>query len=210
MKNKPLGLTFILFIVLILVSCNLVSVLSPAAAVAANPTVTSTVQTTLTQPAQPALQATNPPIRPPVVSTLLPTLALSAPTIAVTSVPCDRAALVADVTVPDGTVVTQGDAVVKTWRLMNIGSCTWTTAYKLIFDHGYNFLGVKSIYLAKPVAPGETADISLNFTAPDPLGAYQSFWNLQGPAGTGPNGGVPLEIRIVIQAKPKPTATAKK
>jgi hypothetical protein len=115
--------------------------------------------------------------------------------------------LVADVSVPEGTVFHPADPVVKTWRLMNMGNCTWTTAYKLVFDHGYNFLGIKSIPLANTVAPGETVDITLKFPAPDTLGTYLSYWNLQDPAGNifgvGANVNVPLSIRIVIQPKPK-------
>src|SRR5512143_3278895 len=40
---------------------------------------------------------------------------------------CDWAQFVADVTVPDGTSYAPGTTFTKTWRLKNIGSCTWTT-----------------------------------------------------------------------------------
>jgi hypothetical protein len=135
----------------------------------------------------------------------VPTAVLSAPSAAATITPCDRATLVADVSVPPDTVFHPGDPVVKTWRLMNAGSCTWTTAYKLIFDRGYDFFSSRSVNLDTPVAPGQMADITLSFPAPTPLGTYESLWNLQGPGGTifgvGPNGSVPLSIRIIVQPK---------
>ncbi len=208
MKNKPVLLTIISLTVLVLVSCNLLAVLQPAPVLAWNPPATSALQATLAQPTQPTPQATKAPTSSPAPSAILPTLVLSVPTITATALPCDKAVFVSDVSVPAGTVFHSGDAVVKTWRLMNAGSCTWTAAYKLIFDHGYNFLGVKSINLAKPAAPGETEDITLSFSAPAPQGTYESYWNLQGPAGVifgvGPNGDVPLGIKILIQPKPKP------
>ena len=194
--------------VLVLVSCNLLAMLQPAPLFVGSPTATSTLQITLALPTQPAAQATSAPTLSPAPRTNLPTLVLSVPTPTATAIPCDKAVFVSDVSVPDGTVFHAGDAVVKTWQVMNAGSCTWTTAYMLIFDHGYNFLGVKSINLATPAAPGETADITLKFSAPAPPGTYASYWKLQGPAGvifgTGPNGDVPLGIKIVIQPKPIP------
>ena len=204
MKNKPVVFTVLSLAVLIMISCSLSSALGPAPVSAVSPTSTSTDQPT---PAQSARQSTKAPVlNPPVANaTAASNLPLSTPVSAGTSAPCDKATLVSVVSVPDGTVFHPGDPVVKTWRLMNAGSCTWTTAYRLIFDRGYNFLGVKFVNLAKPVAPGQTADISLKFPAPTPPGTYESFWNLQGPAGTifglGENGAVPLNIRIVVQAK---------
>ncbi len=205
MKNKPIQLTLLALGVLILISCNLVSALQPAAASAANSTPPVTLLPTQTQPVQ---QATISSPRLKVGGTRLPavpTAMVSVPTGAATLVPCDRATLVSDVSVPAGTVVHPGDAVVKTWRVMNAGSCTWTTAYRLIFDRGYDFISARAINLAGAVAPGATADITLTFPAPDTLGNYASFWNLQSPGGTifgvGPNGDVPLEIRIIRSAR---------
>ena len=46
---------------------------------------------------------------------------------------CDAAAFVRDVTIPDGTIVEPGRDFTKTWRLKNVGTCSWTTAYALVF-----------------------------------------------------------------------------
>jgi len=45
---------------------------------------------------------------------------------------CDAASFVRDVTVPDGTKMEPGDDFTKTWRLLNAGTCSWTTAYRLV------------------------------------------------------------------------------
>ena len=44
----------------------------------------------------------------------------------------DRAQFVTDVTVPDGTKYDPGATFTKTWRLRNVGTCTWTTAYTMV------------------------------------------------------------------------------
>jgi hypothetical protein len=115
------------------------------------------------------------------------------------------------VSLPAGTEVHSGDPLMKTWRIMNAGSCTWTTAYRLIFDRGYDFISARAVNLAGTVAPGATVDITLTFHAPGPVGNYESDWNLQGPAGTifgvGPNGNQPLVIRISVQPGPAQSPT---
>jgi hypothetical protein len=49
---------------------------------------------------------------------------------------CNQAQFISDLTVPDGTSYTVGTAFTKTWRLMNVGSCAWTTSYSLVFFNG--------------------------------------------------------------------------
>jgi len=211
MKNKHFILSMLSISVLTLISCNLLSALQPVPAAAADPTARVTLTPTQTQPVP---QANSPSPRLKVTGTGLPavpTTVLLVPTSAATPAPCDRARLVSDVSLPAGTIVHSGDPLVKTWRIMNAGSCTWTTSYRLSFDHGYDFISARAVNLAGTVAPGATVDITLTFHAPDPLGNYASFWNLQDPAGTtfgvGPNGDTPLEIRIGVQAGPAKTPT---
>src|SRR5215208_6687705 len=86
--------------------------------------------------------------------TATPTLAVSMPTASPivfntsTTVPplspvpaarCDAAAYVADVTYPDGSNVPLGGSFTKIWRLKNIGTCSWTTSYALVFVSGERF-----------------------------------------------------------------------
>jgi len=101
---------------------------------------------------------------------------------------CDRAQFVADVTVPDGTVISAGSTFTKTWRIKNVGSCTWTTAYSLIFDTGVQMGGPSSINLPQPVAPGQTTDLTITLTAPGTPGEYRGYWKFKD------NNGIPFGI----------------
>jgi len=91
---------------------------------------------------------------------------------------CDRARFIADVTVPDGTIFAPGAAFSKTWRLMNVGTCTWTTSYSLVFESGEQ-MGGSSVNLPWSVAPGQTVDVTVNLTAPGSYGIYRGYWRFQ-------------------------------
>ncbi|HET6846235.1 MAG TPA: NBR1-Ig-like domain-containing protein, partial [Anaerolineales bacterium] len=60
---------------------------------------------------------------------------------------CNAAAFVRDVSIPDGTTVQPGADFTKTWRLSNVGTCTWTTAYALVFVTGDRMHGAQSVGL---------------------------------------------------------------
>jgi hypothetical protein len=96
---------------------------------------------------------------------------------------CDKAAFMADVTIPDGTTLAPGAAFTKTWRLKNVGTCTWTTSYALVFYFGNTFGAPATISLPAAVAPGQTADLSINMTAPTAPGTYFSYWRLRNATG---------------------------
>ncbi len=97
---------------------------------------------------------------------------------------CDWAQFVTDVTVPDDTVFTPGTTFTKTWRLKNIGTCTWTTSYALVFDSGVQMGGQSSVNLPSSVPPGNTVDVSVTLTAPNNAGNYIGFWKFQNASGT--------------------------
>ncbi len=99
--------------------------------------------------------------------------------------PCNAAAYVADITYEDGTKVNPGDTFTKTWRLENVGSCTWNSSYRLIFDHGDRMDAPGSVQLTNSnIAPGMTVDASVNLTAPMDGGTYQGFFLLRSNDGT--------------------------
>ncbi len=118
------------------------------------------------------------------------------------SAPCDAARFVADVTVPDGTPYSPGAAFVKTWRLQNIGSCTWTTAYALVFSGGERMNGAAAVNLPAPVAPGQFVDVSITLKAPDADGRYTGYWMLRNaaglPFGLGENAQKPFFVTIKV------------
>lgn len=105
------------------------------------------------------------------------------PSPAESAVPCERAEFVSDVSVPDGSEFAPGQTFIKTWRLKNTGSCTWTTSYRVVFDSG-NVLGAPpSFNLPVNVPPDGLVDISVNMKAPDQPREYESYWKLQNPQG---------------------------
>ena len=96
---------------------------------------------------------------------------------------CDRAQFITDVTVPDGTTFSAGDTFTKTWRIKNIGACSWTPSYTLFFASGDAMNGPSSIALSGNVNPGQSVDISVNLTAPAASGEYTGNWKLRNASG---------------------------
>jgi hypothetical protein len=162
----------------------------------------------------PPLLTTEPPPEPPPVSsptdTPIPTTAVpptevptNTPTVTKTEIPCDRAAFITDVTIPDGEEIDPGDSFTKTWRLRNNGSCTWTSSYSLIFDHGDSMGGPAAVQLtSSTVEPGQSVDISVDLTAPNTPGTYKGFWMLRNGSGVvfgiGVNANVAFWVEIVV------------
>lgn len=98
--------------------------------------------------------------------------------------PCNLATFITDVTVPDGEDHSAGDNFVKTWRLQNVGSCTWTADYEIVFYSGDSMSGPAAQSIgSNPVAPGEQLDVSVNLTAPAQAGTYRGNWKLRSNEG---------------------------
>jgi hypothetical protein len=97
--------------------------------------------------------------------------------------PCDLAQFIADETIPDGTVVAPSSTFVKTWRLENVGSCTWSTSFAAVFTGGDQMGAPSVVYMPTSVAPGATVDISVNLTAPSSSGHYRGNWELRDASG---------------------------
>jgi predicted small lipoprotein YifL len=109
-----------------------------------------------------------------------------------------------DVTVPDNTVMSPGQVFTKTWRLRNLGTCTWNSSYQMVFDHG-DQMGVASSYsqplTAGSVAPGKEVDVSVSLTAPMTPGTYTGYWRFRDPSnvyfGIGGTGAWVVIIKVV-------------
>lgn len=131
------------------------------------------------------------PITPPATVTGTPPTPTFTPTTGPVTPPpaaCDRAQFIADVTIPDGTVFNPNAPFIKTWRIKNVGTCTWSTSYSLIFDSGDKMGGPSSAALPNSVSPGQTVDLTINLTAPSSAGAYRGYWRFKNA------GGVPFGI----------------
>jgi hypothetical protein len=152
---------------------------------AAGPTITPIVIT-----------ATPAPIQQPTA-----TLTIT-PTIIPAIIPCDKGAFVADVTVPDGTIFAAGATFVKTWRLQNVGTCTWTPAYQMVFAGGNSLGAPTSFNIPTFVDPGSTVDISVQMQAPTSAGSFEGFWELMDPNGNtfgvGVSGSVAFDVLITV------------
>ena len=95
----------------------------------------------------------------------------------------DSAAFVADVTVPDNTLVDQGEAFTKIWRIRNTGTCTWTSAYTLVFASGEQMSAPDSSPLSGQTKPGNALDISVKMTAPSAAASYRADFEIHDPSG---------------------------
>lgn len=113
---------------------------------------------------------------------VLPTALPTVPTVPV--IPCDRLSFVADITVPDDTIMKPGQAFQKIWRLKNVGSCTWTPTYQFVFVNGYQMNAPASVSIGRYVGPGETLDIGINMVAPASPGKYTGYWRLRNDKGS--------------------------
>jgi hypothetical protein len=69
-----------------------------------------------------------------------------------------------DVNIPDNTPMSPGQEFVKTWKIKNIGACTWGEGYKMVFSYGEEMEGVAQP-LGAAIAPGQEVDVSAEITA---------------------------------------------
>jgi hypothetical protein len=133
-----------------------------------------------------------------------PTVEPTRPTIASPAAPCkDDSEFVKDVTIPDNTKVAPGEAFVKTWRLRNSGTCTWTAGYHLVYQSGQQMGAAESVDLERDVPPNDEVDISVSFTAPAKRGKHRSQWRLRAPDGT--VFGTKPFVQIKVTGEPKAT-----
>ena len=95
----------------------------------------------------------------------------------------DKATFISDVTVEDGSIFSSGTSYTKTWRIKNIGTCTWNPGYVLVFSSGEKSGAPDAVQLPY-TPPNETADVSVNLTAPEKLGNINTFFEVRNSGGT--------------------------
>jgi murein DD-endopeptidase MepM/ murein hydrolase activator NlpD len=95
----------------------------------------------------------------------------------------DGATFISDITIPDGSVVSAGQNLHKTWRLQNSGRTTWGGGYQLAFVSGEQ-MGAPGAVNVPNTAPGGQADISVDLVAPAGGGAHRGYWQLRNAQGT--------------------------
>lgn len=117
--------------------------------------------------------------------------------------PCNLAKFVSE-TVEDGADYSPNQSFTKTWRLKNIGTCTWNTNYKLVFFDGDKMSGPSSKNLTQSVSPGEQVDISVDLKAPAAAGTYKGFWKIADDEGQYYVNTMWVEIDVIEPAAPPP------
>jgi hypothetical protein len=184
MKISIRPLSLLILMALVLGACNLPSGEQPAQDEASLTAAAQTVQA--------LLPSTTPTgfVNVPPTFTLIPGLQPTATTVPATLPPpitatsnCNLMQFVADITIPDGTIMTPNLTFTKTWRLKNNGTCTWTTSYAIVFSGGNAMNGPATQNLAGSVNPGQTIDVSVNLTAPSSTGDYKGEWKLRDASG---------------------------
>lgn len=184
-------------------------------AVAQTPVLTSTSE--LSNPAEPD-DPEEPTLPPATVAPAEPEEPTLSPT---PETRCDQAAAAypkIDITIDDDTKMVPGQGFTKTWRVVNVGTCTWTLNYEVVWFSGEKLTASDSLPLVMSVAPNQSIDISVDMTSPAEPGTYQSNWKLRNPDGElfgiGPIGESPFWVRIevveiaTVTPTPTPTATA--
>jgi hypothetical protein len=130
---------------------------------------------------------------PPSVVTSTPLLPLRpTPTLVCT----DNLTFIADVTIPDNTVVTPGSTLDKQWLVQNSGDCNWDGRYRLRLISG-DALGATVEQALYPARAGTQANIRILFISPQIAGEYVSEW--QAFDANGLPFGDSFFIKIIVQ-----------
>jgi len=97
----------------------------------------------------------------------------------------DNATFISDITLPDGTIVSPGQSLTKTWRVKNTGTTTWGNGYQLI-SRDRDALGAPSAVNVPTTSPGleVNLDVPLQIPSNATPGNYRTSWQLRNPQGT--------------------------
>jgi len=115
--------------------------------------------------------------------------------------PTDSATFVSDITLPDGTVVSPGQALNKVWRVRNSGTSTWGSGYQLVFVGGDQMGAPSAVDVPGTVSPNATVDLSVDMTAPSNSDHYVGHWRLRNAQNV--YFGDELWIDVVVQGDPQ-------
>lgn len=171
-----------------------------------------TFQAGLTQTAQVQPTATMAPTNTPLALATLPSPAggstLPSPTSPSSGAStCYSLTFVKDVTIPDDTPVTPGQAFTKTWLVTNSGSCAWEAGFIFNVVGGEPMSGA-AVTLNQAVQPGRQYEFSVPMVAPtDITGEVRGTWRLSDANGNFFGDGVYVQV-IVGNATAAPAATA--
>ena len=113
------------------------------------------------------------------------------------------AAVVADVTLPDGSIVRPGSEHLKVWRLRNTSRAAIGPGYRVGFYAGDRMDGPLEVELTQPVAPGAEFEVALPLRMPEgDRGWLFGQWRLRTPGGVWFG---PPFWTLVVSRGPRPT-----
>jgi hypothetical protein len=96
----------------------------------------------------------------------------------------DDSSFVADVTVPDGTVVRTGAIIEKVWEIKNSGCVVWDERYLKEENEGASGLTASQPIIAVPrTAPGAAVQLRVELRAPAYPATCESYWKMTLPDG---------------------------
>jgi hypothetical protein len=141
-----------------------------------------------------------------------------------TSAPCYRARVLSESPGPYTSSIAPGEHFIKTWKLLNTGSCPWPAEVQLVYvqvtrnltaDILDQMSGPDQQPIGVKVPVGGTVDVQVALIAPLQPGQYAGYWMLRntygGRFGEGLQGesafSVTLSVRAQRETIPSPTAT---
>jgi polar amino acid transport system substrate-binding protein len=110
----------------------------------------------------------------------------------VTTPPCiNSMAFIADLNLDDQNmtappIMAPGQDFVKSWRVLNNGTCDWTPEFVLAYVNGNRIeasMGGSTVPVGRTVKPGEMLDLSASLRAPQTYGTFQGFWQMRDTLG---------------------------
>jgi len=96
---------------------------------------------------------------------------------------CTEKAKLEGETITDQANFQPGENFEKTWILRNVGTCTWTPDYSIIFLGGEQMNGESPTTIGQTVSPDGEFEITIPLKAPPNDGYYEGFWKLQNERG---------------------------
>ena len=171
--------------------------------------INTAVAATLTaEPTNTPVPTATPTLTPTSTPTTFPA-ATSTSTLSPYTSQCYDSAFVADVTIPDYSVLSPGEVFRKTWLFENTGTCAWAQSDRMGFVSGYDLAGVPK-KIGQTIYPGQDAYLTVDFTAPDTAGLFTSYWRLSTKQGAlfGASVYVTIDVPEDATSTPTPTVTA--
>ncbi|KAF8498455.1 hypothetical protein BU17DRAFT_59289 [Hysterangium stoloniferum] len=98
-----------------------------------------------------------------------------------------NASFVSDNNIPDGHIFPAGAEFVKSWRVKNVNSESWSEGTEIVFVGGHRLGSSRNVpmkYIVGAAHPGEEIDVfAKDMKAPETPGRYMSHWSLRDAQG---------------------------